>query len=168
MKTKKLVLTSLFIALCFIGANIKIMGTIAFDSMPAFLAAIILGPVYGAIVGALGHFLTAFTSGFPLTLPVHLITMVMMALTMAVFAIVYKFFSRKNKIIGIILSIVVVVIINGPVSLLALSPLLLPIMGKAGIMALLPALSGVAALNVVIAMIVYKFLPRSLKEYENK
>jgi len=168
MKTKKVVLSAFFIALCFIGANIKVMGTIAFDSLPAFLAAIMLGPIYGAVVGALGHFLTAFTSGFPLTVPVHLITMVTMALTMAAFSVVYKFFSKKNKSIAIILSIVVAVIVNGPISLLVLSPLLLPMMGKAGIIALLPALSGVSALNAIIAIVVYKFLPRSLKEYENK
>lgn len=168
MKTKKLVLTALFIALCFIGANIKVMGSIAFDSMPAFLAAMILGPVYGAIVGALGHFLTALTSGFPLTLPVHLITMAAMALTMAVFSIIYKTFINRNKILAIALSLIIAVIINGPLALLALTPLLLPMMGKAGIMGLAPILSGVAAINAIISILVYNFLPRSLKEYENK
>lgn len=168
MKTRKLVLTALFVALCFIGANIKIMGSIAFDSMPAFLAAIMLGPVYGAIVGALGHFLTALTSGFPLTLPVHLITMAAMALTMAAFAIVYKTFLNRNKVVAIVLSIIVAVIINGPLALLALTPLLLPMMGKAGILGLAPILSGLSAINAIIAILVYNFLPRSLKEYENK
>ncbi|WP_425059346.1 hypothetical protein SCACP_40300 [Sporomusa carbonis] len=33
MKTKNVVLSALFIALSAIGANIKIMGTIAFDSI---------------------------------------------------------------------------------------------------------------------------------------
>lgn len=168
MKTKKIVLTALFVALCFIGANIKAMGSIAFDSMPAFLAAIMLGPVYGAIVGALGHFLTALTSGFYLTLPVHLITMAAMALTMAAFAVVYKKFLNTNRILAIVISIMIAVIINGPLALLALTPLLLPMMGKAGIMGLAPILSGVAALNALIAILVYNFLPRSLKEYENK
>jgi len=168
MKTRDLVLTALFAALCFIGANIKVMGTIAFDSMPAFLAAILLGPVYGAIVGAVGHFLTAVTSGFPLTLPVHLITMAMMALTMAAFAVVYKYFSHKNKILAAIFSILAGVIINGPLSLLVLSPLLIPMMGKAGVVAFLPVLSLVSAINAIAAVVVYKFLPGKLKKYENK
>ncbi len=168
MKTKKLVLTALFAALCFIGANIKVMGTIAFDSMPAFLAAILLGPVYGAVVGAIGHFLTAVTSGFPLTLPVHLITMVMMGLTMAVFAIVYKAFSYKNKVLAAVLAVISGVLINGPVCLLALSFLLIPMMGKAGLIGLMPVLSIVGAINAILAFTIYKFLPNNFKEYENE
>ena len=50
--TLNLVLLALFIALSAVGANIKVMGSIAFDSMPAFLAAMLLRPVAGAIVGA--------------------------------------------------------------------------------------------------------------------
>jgi uncharacterized membrane protein len=167
MKTKKLVLTALFAALCFIGANIKVMGTIAFDSMPAFLAAILLGPVYGAVVGAIGHFLTAVTSGFPLTLPVHLITMIMMGLTMAVFAIVYKAFSQ-NKVLAAVLAVIAGVLINGPVCLLALSFLLIPMIGKAGLIGLMPVLSIVGAINAILAFAIYKFLPNNFKEYENK
>lgn len=168
MRTKKIVLTALFIALSFVGSNLKVMGTIAFDSMPGFLGAVMLGPLYGAIIGGVGHFLTALTSGFPLSLPVHLITMIGMAVTMAAFAFVYKFISRKNQLIGMILSTIVGVIINGPLTLLVLTPLLLPIMGKAGILGLMPVLSLVAAINAIVALAVYKLLPRSMKEYENK
>ncbi len=52
--TVNLVMVALFCALSAVGANIKIMGSIAFDSLPAFLAAILMGPAAGAIVGALG------------------------------------------------------------------------------------------------------------------
>ncbi|WP_315116144.1 ECF transporter S component [uncultured Clostridium sp.] len=168
MRTKKIVLTALFIALSFVGSNLKVMGTIAFDSMPGFLGALMLGPLYGAIIGGVGHFLTALTSGFPLSLPVHLITMIGMAVTMAAFAFVYKFIGRKNELIGMILSTIVGVIINGPLTLLVLTPLLLPVMGKAGILGFVPVLSLVAAINAIVALVVYKLLPRSMKEYENK
>lgn len=168
MKIRNIVLTALFIALSFVGANIKIMGTVAFDSMPAFLGALILGPLYGGIIGAMGHFLTALTSGFPLSLPVHLITMAGMAVTMIVFGLVYKFMNKSNNLLAIILSTIAGVLINGPLTLLVLTPLLLPVMGKAGILGFLPILSLVAGINALVALIVYKLLPRSLKDYENR
>lgn len=168
MKTKNLVLTALFIALSFVGAYIKVMGTVAFDSMPAFLGALIIGPVYGGIIGALGHFLTALTSGFPLSIPVHLITMGGMAVTMIAFSVVYKRVSKSNGLLAMILSLIVGVVINGPLTLLVLTPLLLPVMGKAGILGFMPVLSLIAGVNAVAALLVYKLLPRSLKEYENR
>jgi hypothetical protein len=70
--TFRIVLLALFIALCAVGANIKIMGSIAFDSLPAFLAAMLIGGKEGAIAGAAGHLFSALLAGFPLTLPMHL------------------------------------------------------------------------------------------------
>ena len=163
MKTKNLVLAGFLIALSFIGANIKIMQTIAFDSMPGFLGTLILGPFYGAVIGSLGHFLTALTSGFPLTVPVHLVIMVGMALTMVCFGYTYKYFSVKSKMIGNIAATIVAVIVNGPVLTLLTAPMLIPIMGKAGLIALLPVLCGATALNVIIALGVYKYLPKRYK-----
>ena len=166
MKTKKLVLTALFIALSFVGANIKIMGSIAFDSMPGFLGAIILGPFYGALIGALGHFLTAVTSGFPYTVPVHLVTMVGMGVTMLAFGFIFKYFSSKNYLLGVVLSLIVAVIINGPLLLFVESPLLIPMMGRAGVIALIPVLSVVAALNIIMAQGIYKILPDRYKSWK--
>jgi uncharacterized membrane protein len=166
MKTRKLVLTALFIALSFIGANLKIMDTIAFDSMSGFLGAIILGPFYGALIGALGHFLTALTSGFPLSLPVHLIIMAGMGVTMLAFGFIFKYFSSKNYILSVVLSLIAAVIINGPLLLIVLSPLLIPVLGKAGLIAMVPVLSGAAALNVIIAQGIYKFLPFKYKSWK--
>lgn len=158
MKTKKIVITSLFIAVSFIGANIKIAGTIAFDSMAGFLAALILGPSYGAVVGALGHLLTAAISGFPLSLPVHMVIMVSMALTMFLFGVTYNFFCRSNKKSAIILSSLAGVLMNGPISTF----MIIPIMGK-GILAMLPILTLAALLNIIIAHAIYAFLPGSVK-----
>ncbi|MBV1822089.1 hypothetical protein KUA25_29165, partial [Bacteroidales bacterium MSK.15.36] len=88
--------------------------------------------------------------------------------TMAIFALVYKLLVNKNKVLAMILAVIVGVTVNGPINLLVLSPLLMPIMGKAGILALVPVLSAVAAINAIVAVLIYKFLPRSLKNYENK
>lgn len=161
MKTKKLTITAMFIALCFIGANIKIAGTIAFDSLPAFLGTLMLGPVYGAVIGMIGHFLTAATSGFPFGLPAHLMIMCDMALTMALFGMTFKMLRKKNEMLAYAVSAIVAVIINGPVSVLMLVPLLGP-----GLMALIPVLSGVAAINVVLALVVYKLMPKDMMRNE--
>lgn len=159
MKTKKLVVIALFIALSFIGANIKIMGTIAFDSMPAFLGALMFGPVVGAIIGAIAHFLTALTSGFPLSLPVHIIIMVDMAITMILFSLVYNRFKNKNLKLAVILSTAVGTIINGPISVLCV----MPIVGK-GVLSVLPILTLAAIVNIILALVVYKFIPKEFKK----
>lgn len=161
MKTRKLVIMALFIAISFLGANIKIFGTVAFDSMAGFLGCLILGPVYGAIIGALGHFLTAATSGFPYTLPVHMIIMVDMALTMFLFGIIYNNFSKMNKYLGIIISAIVGIIINGPISVL----MIVPIMGW-GMIAMIPILCLASFFNILIAYILYKFLSRNIKSWK--
>lgn len=71
-KTLRLCLTALLVALSAAGANLKLMGSVAFDSLPAFLAAMLLGGPEGAAVGAAGHLVSAMLAGFPLTLPMHL------------------------------------------------------------------------------------------------
>jgi uncharacterized membrane protein len=166
LKIREIVLTALFIALSFIGANIKVMGSIAFDSMPGFLGALLLGPTYGAFIGAIGHLLTALISGFPLSFPVHVIIMINMAATMAVFRVVYCKVANDNEfsLKGIIVSGILGVAINGPISLLMLAPLLLPVMGLTGIIAYLPIVSGIAMINIALASIVYKLLPDTIKK----
>lgn len=155
MKTKKLVIMALFIAISFLGANIKIIGSIAFDSMAGFLGCLILGPAYGAVIGALGHLLTAATSGFPYTIPVHMIIMVDMAITMFFFGIIYNKASRINTYLAIVLAGIAGIIINGPISVL----MIVPIMGW-GMVAMVPILCLAALLNILIAYILYKFLSR--------
>lgn len=161
MKTRKLVIMALFIAVSFLGANIKIMGTIAFDSMAGFLGCLILGPVYGAVIGALGHFLTAATSGFPYTVPVHMLIMVDMALTMLFFGIIHNKLLKINKYLGIVAAAIIGIIINGPISIL----MIVPIMGW-GMIAMLPILCVAAFLNILIAYLIYRFLPESVKAWK--
>lgn len=80
-------------ALCVIGALIKIpVGTVtsaALDSLPAFLSAAFLPPLYSAAVGAIGHLATAANSGFPFG-PLHLMIALEMAIIIGVFAWLHK------------------------------------------------------------------------------
>ena len=156
MKVKKLVIIALLIAISFIGANLFFPGTtIAFDSMPAFFAALFISPVAGALVGALGHFFTAFLKGFPLSLPVHLIIMGTMALTMLMYGYTYKI-AKGSDGAKLALAAAVGIISNAPISLYFVSLL----MGK-GIFALLPILSIGAFLNILVASLVFKAIKRS-------
>jgi uncharacterized membrane protein len=160
MNLRKLVTGAMLIALCFVGSNIKIFGSIAFDSMPAFLGALMLGPWYGALLGAGGHFLTALTSGFPYTVPVHMITMLSMALTMFFFNITQKNLEKRINIwVAKVVAIIVALIFNVGIGLL----LTTPIVGF-GIFAIAPVLLVATLANVVIAEVVHIFLPKQIKD----
>jgi len=160
MNLRKLVTCAMLIALCFVGSNIKVFGSIAFDSMPAFLGSLILGPWYGAILGAAGHVITALISGFPYTVPVHMITMVSMAITMFFFNIVQKNLEKRINIwVARIVGIIVALIFNVGIGLL----LTTPIVGF-GIFAIAPVLLVATLANVVIAEVIYVFLPKQIKD----
>lgn len=162
---KKLALAAFFVALAFVGANIKLMGSIALDSLPAFLGAMLLGPAMGAAIGGVAHLLTALTSGFPFGLPSHLIITAMMALTMAVFSWVMNGLMklRLPRLAAYITAGIVAVVLNGPLSILALSPLLGPVMGKEALLALIPVLSLAAAANIIGALVIYQLMPKAIR-----
>jgi uncharacterized membrane protein len=108
-KNQLLVLMSLLVAFSYLGSLIKIQGTIALDALPAYLGALLLGPLPGAFIGFMGHFLTALTSGFPMTVPLHLFIALMMALTVGLFGL-------TAKKAGAFLASVLGTFMNGPVS----------------------------------------------------
>ena len=159
VNTRTLVLTALFIALSLVGSYIKIFGSIAFDSLPGFLAALLIGPIHGAAIGFLGHILSALTSGFPLSLPLHLVVAVTMAITMLGFG--YTFKALKNKVsdtINLALTSVIGTILNGPVSLTFSMVTLALMAGKEaafGLLPLLPILTLASIANIVIADLLY-------------
>lgn len=161
MKTKKLVLVALLVALSFVGSNLKIFGTIAFDSLPAFLGALLLGPAYGAIIGFLGHIFSALLSGFPYGLVIHGVIAASMAITMFGFGFTYK--KLQNRVapaVNLVIAGVVGTILNGPVSLAISYPLLVPMMGQAGVFAMLPVLTITSAANIVFALVLFKALEK--------
>lgn len=159
MTTKKLTYSALLVGLCYIGALIKIQGSIAFDSMPAYFAALFLGPYLGAVVGFLGHLLTAITSGFPMSFPMHFIVAIQMAFFVFSFGWVYK---RTNFVVAS----VVATILNGPVAALLAVPvsliLNLPFSGWALFHFLIIPLTLASAANVFLAVIVYRAIGKRL------
>ncbi|MCY3059454.1 ECF transporter S component [Aerococcus urinae] len=152
------ILTALLLAIATIGTNVHFLGSIALDSFPAFLGAIILGPGYGFLLGLLSHGLTALLSGFPLTLPAHIIIGVMMGLTCSVYGYLR---GKAGKSIGkILFSDAVALVFNVLLAQLALIPLL----GRQAILAmvtggLLLTLLIASVVNLVLAEVVYISLP---------
>jgi uncharacterized membrane protein len=153
IKLKNLTLCAMFIALSVAGAFIKPFGnSIAFDSLPAFLAASIMGPVFGAIVGFLGHIISAALSGFALTLPIHLIIAVEMALVMAA----YGFLVKKT---GIVFAGIIAVLLNGVAAPAVF--ILVPGMGINFFLAMVGPLTLVSAINVVLAVLIHLSLDKA-------
>jgi len=164
ISVKNLTFTALFIALSLVGSYIKIFGTVAFDSLPGFLAALILGPAYGAAIGLLGHLFTALSSGFPLSLPLHLVIAVSMAITMYVYGIIYRVLKKKfPETPSLVITGIVGILFNAPVSLGFSMAALGYIAGwnvATGLLALLPALIIASTANVLLSLILYKSLSK--------
>lgn len=147
------------VALSIIGAQFNVFSSIAFDSLPGFLGAVLIHPLLGGLVGLVGHMMTALFSGFPMSIPVHLITALMMFGSCAVYGYGYR---RWHAAIGIILGIV----LNGPIALgiaalymqLALN---IPFYGT--FFGLLIPLTLAAGVNAVGAAAVYRYIPIFMK-----
>ena len=148
LSVKFITLCGFFIALSVAGAFLKPFGnSIAFDSLPAFLAASMLGPLAGAFVGLLGHLISASISGFPFTFIIHLIVAVEMAIVM----VIYAFLARK---INIVISAVVAILLNG----IAATAILIPMLGTGFFLAMVGPLTMVSAINVILAVMVHRSL----------
>ena len=147
---RRIARTGILIALCVVGALIKIpspTGSVALDAAPAFLAAFAFTLPEAALVAVLGHLVSAATAGFPLSLPVHLIIAVTMAVAVAGAGWAAR---RANVWVGVVVGIV----LNGVGAPLTLVP-----MFGWGFFAgmLVPLLVG-AAVNVILAALVAKAL----------
>jgi len=143
MKTRRLVLVSLFIALSAVGGLLKIpspTGTIAFDSLPGYLGAVILLGWQGAVVGALGHLFSAWTVSFPLGVPLHLYIAVQMAVYVSIFGLLFK---KGYKVLAVIIA----VILNGVIA----PALLIPTMGVGAFWGLLLPLIIGSGVNIILA-----------------
>ena len=156
-KTRGIVILSLFIAMSVIGGYIKlpnpITSSIAFDSLPAYLAALLLGGVPGAIVGFLGHIISAALGGFSLTLPVHLLVASEMALIMVIFS----FCAKKINIIAAIIS---GILLNGIIMPATL--ILIPGFGVPVFLAMLLPLTAASTLNILVCTLIYKPIKKAV------
>lgn len=157
LQTRDIAIMAFLIALSAIGAQLKIQGTIAFDSMPAFVAALLFSPLVGALVGILGHLLTAVTSGFPMTLPIHLLIALMMGVTCFSFGFLAKKFN-------LVIAALVGFLLNGPITLFlavyAMQLLGAQFSGMPLFMVLIIPLSIAAFLNILLALVIVPFLKK--------
>jgi len=144
MNTKTMTRLAVLIALSVIGAFIKIpsvVGSLAFDAVPGFYAALTINPATGAIVAGLGHAATAVVSGMPLGVQIHALVAIGMMLAAYVAGVV----AKHNGIAGCVVGI----IINGIV--LPAMFIVMPDFGLAFFIATSPTILMAATLNVAVA-----------------
>lgn len=144
MKAKRLTRLGILIALSVVGSFIKIpspVGSLAFDAVPGYFAALSISPGIGALVAALGHAATATVSGLPLG-PLHMVV----ALGMALAAYSAGRLARVNLYLGSLVG----VLING--LLLPAIFILLPDFGLPFFWAVTPSILVAALLNVSLAV----------------
>ena len=162
ISTKTLVVMALMIALSFVGSYLRIFGTIAFDSLPGFLAALLLGPVHGAAIGFLGHIFTALNLAFPLSVPLHFVIATTMAITMYGFGLAYKILSgRFSETVAFIISGAFGIVLNAPFSLACSIAALWIMAGREvamGLIIMLPALLLASVANIALAIVIFKYL----------
>ncbi|PKM58571.1 MAG: ECF transporter S component [Firmicutes bacterium HGW-Firmicutes-3] len=158
--TKDLVTTGLMIAMAAVLAQFPIYGSIAFDALPAFLTAAMIGPLLGGLVGLIAHILVAMFTGFPFSLPLHLLIAIMMFVSCFIYG---KVRQNHNRYLAMGLGI----IMNGPVSL-ALISIFAKILGMpfSGMIMfstlILPLLIG-AMINIIVADTVYGIIKEKNK-----
>ncbi|MDA3845400.1 MAG: ECF transporter S component [Vallitaleaceae bacterium] len=155
--TKELTAAGLLIAIAVILSYpmFKLMGSIGFDSMPAFLGAAVIGPIAGGFIGSIAHMVSALLTGMPLSLPIHLVVAVTMYMSCFAYGWTRK---RSNRYLAIIVGIVM----NGPISL-GLSSLVAmaigyPFAGMLMFATLIVPLTLAASVNVIIADVIVGFI----------
>lgn len=101
MTAKAISWLALFTALSAVGSMIKVpapAGSVALDSFPALIAAVLLGPGAGALSAAAGHVLSAAVAGLPMG-PLHLVVAAEMAALLFLFGVLYKRKAGKTAFI---------------------------------------------------------------------
>lgn len=154
-QTKKVTLAGVFIALSVVGSMITIMGSIALDSLPAFVGTVVLGPNMGFLLGFLAHLVTAIFSGMPLTLPIHFITAVIMGFCMMGYGYTRKKVTTRYGL-NRWFAMLVAYLINVPLSLLVLYPFL-----KEVVYGLFVPLSIGALVNIILAEMLLSLLGKT-------
>ncbi len=158
MRTKRLARIGLFASLAVVGSFMQIpspVSTVAFDSFPGFLSALLFGPAEGAAVIFIGHLATSSVHGFPLGI-LHF----PIALGLALDAFVVGVLNSKGRFF-VVPSAFLGVAINTLLFVLAV-----PILGWEGSVAFVPFLFVASSANVLLASFLYlaihsRLLPRA-------
>lgn len=157
MNARKVSWLALFVALSVIGGIIKVpapISSVALDSFPALMAAVLLGPAAGALTGAFGHLVSALIGGFPMG-PLHIIIAIEMAAIIWLFGILYMAGHKWSALLSFVL-------LNGFVSP---APFIL-FMGMPFYISAVPAITIAAAFNGIAAYILIpRIAPAFAKRY---
>lgn len=144
MNARKISWLALFVALSVVGGMIKVpapISSVALDSFPALIAAVLLCPAAGAATGAFGHLFSAFLGGFPMG-PLHVIIAIEMAAVMWLFGRLYRGGFKRSALFSFIL-------LNG---VAAPAPFIL-FLGVPFYMSAVPGIVIAAALNGIAAVV---------------
>ncbi|MEN3188884.1 MAG: ECF transporter S component [Atribacterota bacterium] len=148
----RITFTASLVALSVVGSYLKIpspTGTVALDSLPGFVGALVLGYPEGALIAFLGHILTSMNVGFPLGVLVHLI----IAAEMAGIAVSFRFSVKPGKYA---LGVVVGTILNGIIAPLTLVPLF----GWGFFSGIVVSLLVASAVNLILACVIHRILTK--------
>lgn len=153
MKTKDIAVIGMLIAASFMLGQIKIMGSIALDSAPSFLALFLLKDYKAAIIAPAGTLLSAATAGFaPAGLPITLVV----AALMSVMMLIGKVLINKTNML---LTVGFLIMFNSFVIPLAM---FLSGGGTPAYLGVIPALCAATAANIGLAILAYPLLHRSM------
>lgn len=147
MKIKDITLIGLMIALSFILSYIKFFGSIALDSLPAFLALLVWKDRKTAYIAAMGHMFTAISSGFPFGMITHILIALLMFVTMWIASILIVKSSQKIALLfvyisnALIMPLCIFIAIDWSLSLY---------------ITLVSALSVAVVINIVLALVLYR------------
>jgi uncharacterized membrane protein len=77
------------------------ISSVALDSFPPLIAAVLLGPAVGALAGTLGHLASAFIGGFPMG-PLHVIVAAEMAVIVWVYGKLYTSGLKRSAFLSFV------------------------------------------------------------------
>jgi uncharacterized membrane protein len=156
MSAKKISWLALFVALSVVGGMIKVpapISSVALDSFPALIAAVLLGPAAGALVGAFAHLISSLIGGLPMG-PLHLLIAIEMAAIVWLFGQLYVSVRKWAAIAAFIL-------LNGFV---LPAPFIL-LMGMPFYVSAVPGITMAAIFNTMIATVL---IPRIVPAFEKR
>lgn len=154
MSVKRLSIIGLLIALSFILANIKFSGSIALDSVPAFLALFVYKNKDAAFIGGIAHLLSAALAGFALGVLTH----ITIAVLIFIMLLIASYFIRMKNKYNWLWTSIFLIIFNSFVSPLVLFFFIPFNMTAYWAMALVLLLA--TAINVVVALLLVKPLKK--------
>lgn len=163
MKSKKIVLSGLFVALGIlipmIFHTVNIAGTVFLPMhIPVLLAGIIVGPIYGAAVGILCPILSSLLTGMPPMVPV----MPIMAFELCGYGVISGLLHNKFKnvfvsLLGAMVGGRLIAIVGAYIVSLTIAPKISPIAYVVG--GLAPAIPGMI-IQIILIPVIYKIITK--------